>query len=442
MFIQSHDDYGLLGISIVMRYLYSLLLYLCMPLIFLRLLWRARKNPAYLQRLPERFGFVTSTLIANSIWIHAVSVGEVVAAIPMIKALQTTYPHIPILVTTMTPTGAERVRTALADTVTHLYLPYDFPDAVRRFLKKVKPQLCLIMETELWPNLLQACRQKNIPVLLMNARLSARSAAAYLRFAQFSKSMLQALTFVCAQTSADAERFIRLGMDAANIQVTGSIKFDLEIPVDLTVQAKALREVWGEERLVWIAASTHEGEEELILQAFAEVLKNVPETLLVIVPRHPERFQKVAALCRKQGYHVIMRTDNQTCSMQTKVFVGDTMGELLLFYAAADIAYVGGSLVPKGGQNPLEPAAIGLPILTGPYLFNFGLINQQLQTNQAAIQIDTPQQLAGQVTKLLQDKNARQHMGAQGKALVENNRGALVKQMRCIERFVWNIPSS
>lgn len=419
-----------------MRYFYSLLLYLSLPFIFLRLFWRARKNPAYLQRVSERFGFYKQEIIPNGIWIHAVSVGEVVAAVPMIKALQQSHPQISILVTTMTPTGADRVRAAFAGSVTHLYLPYDFPGAVSRFLKKAKPRLCLLMETELWPNLLHACQQYEVPVVLANARLSARSAASYLRVAKSTHAMVQALTLVFAQTQEDADRFVTLGVDPVKIKITGSIKFDLEIPEDLADKAKILRQTWGNDRPVWIAASTHEGEEELVLQAFATVRKILPETLLVSVPRHPERFQKVADLCRKQGYVVVMRSENKSCSAETNVFIGDSMGELLLFYSAADIAYVGGSLVPRGGQNPLEPAAVGVPVLTGPHIFNFALINAQLQASHAAINIDTPQQLAERVIELLRGHLQRQKMSEYGKEFVAKNRGALAKQLALIQEFL------
>jgi 3-deoxy-D-manno-octulosonic-acid transferase len=423
----------------LMRHLYNLLLYLASPFILLRLLWKAYKNPAYAERLTERFGFVPSKIKGKGyIWIHAVSVGEVVASTPLIKILQKTYPNIPLLITTMTPTGAERVQTLFANTVTHLYLPYDFPGAIKRFVKSIKPRFCILMETELWPNLLHTCYQQKIPVILANARLSARSATAYLRVAKLTHSLLQSLSQVFAQTTADAERFIQLGVNPNNISVTGSLKFDLELPLNLNAKAKQLRQLWGKNRFIWIAASTHEHEESLILQAFATVKKSLPQTLLVLAPRHPERFQKVAALCRKQGYTVMLRSENVSCSDEIDIVIGDTMGELLCFYAAADIAYVGGSLVPKGGQNPLEPAAIGTPILTGPHTFNFAAINEALQIAGIAIKVLNIQELAQHVIQLLQDPIKRQQMGQQGKTFFADNRGALEKQFELIKPFFEN----
>lgn len=419
-----------------MRYFYSTLLYLCLPLVFIRLFWRARKNPAYAKRIPERFGFYKQKIIPNSIWIHAVSVGEVVAAVPMIKELQKTYPQISILVTNTTPTGADRVRTLLGDTVTQIYLPYDFPDAVSRFFKKAQPRLGIIMETELWPNLLHLAGQNKVPTILANARLSERSAQGYLRFAKLTHEMVQPFSLVIAQTQSDADRFVQLGVDAEKIRITGSIKFDLEIPADLFAKAKTLKQMLGNDRPVLIAASTHQGEDELVLQAFAEIKKVLPQTLLILVPRHPERFASVAELCRKQNYKVVLRTENKTCDESVDVFIGDTMGELLLFYAVSDVAYVGGSLVKRGGQNPLEPAAVGLPVLTGPHIFNFTLINQQLQQAGAAIQIHNPQELAEKVVNLLNNKAQRQHLSELAKEFVLRNRGALAKQLKLIGEYL------
>lgn len=419
-----------------MRYFYSTLLYLCLPLVFIRLFWRARKNPAYAKRIPERFGFYKQKIIPNSIWVHAVSVGEVVAAVPMIKELRKTYPQIPVLVTNTTPTGADRVCTLLGDAVTQIYLPYDFPDAINRFFKKAQPRLGIIMETELWPSLLHLAGQNKIPMVLANARLSERSARGYLHFAKLTHDMVRHFSLVIAQTQADADRFMQLGVDAKKIKVAGSIKFDLEVPTDLFAKAKELRKMLGDDRSILIAASTHQGEDELVLQAFAEIKKVLPQALLILVPRHPERFASVAELCRKQNHKVVLRTENKSCDESVDVFMGDTMGELLLFYAVADVAYVGGSLVERGGQNPLEPAAIGVPILTGPHIFNFTLINQQLQQAGAAMQIHNPQELAEKAIDLLNNKAQRQRMSELAKAFVLKNRGALVKQLELIKEYL------
>ncbi len=416
-----------------MRLLYSLILYLLTPLVLLRLVWRGLRAPEYLKRWPERFGFFSASQLNETIWIHAVSVGEFQAALPLIKALQTRYPDVKMVVTTTTPTGSARVQAALGDTVFHVYAPYDLPGAVRRFLRRIRPRVAIIMETELWPNLFHGCHARNIPLILANARLSERSAAGYQRIAGLTRQTLGNLTAVAAQTQDDARRLISLGADAARVHVTGNIKFDINIPASLHEQAVALRQEWGAERPVWIAASTHEGEDEQVLEAFAAVRQAVPDALLVLVPRHPERFARVAALCRKQGYEVVLRSEQRQCSATTAVFVGDSMGELMLFYAASDVAFTGGSLVATGGHNMLEPAALGIPVITGPHTFNFAEISRMLLNAGAARQVDGATQLAEVVTAYLKDNDLRHAAGEKGKHLVEQNRGALMKLVDIIQ---------
>lgn len=416
-----------------MRPIYSLILYLLTPLVLLRLAWRGLRAPEYWKRWPERFGFFSAPQLNETIWIHAVSVGEFQAALPLIKALQARYPDVKMVVTTTTPTGSVRVQAALGDTVFHVYAPYDLPGAVRRFLRRIRPRVAIIMETELWPNLFHGCHARDIPLILANARLSERSAAGYRRIAGLTRQTLCNITAVAAQTQDDARRLISLGADAARVHVTGNIKFDINIPASLHEQAVALRQEWGAERPVWIAASTHEGEDEQVLEAFAAVRQALPDALLVLVPRHPERFPRVAALCRKQGYEVVLRSEQRQCSATTAVFVGDSMGELMLFYAASDVAFIGGSLVATGGHNMLEPAALGIPVITGPHTFNFAEISRMLLNAGAARQVDGATQLAEVVTAYLKDNDLRHAAGEKGRHLVEQNRGALMKLVDIVQ---------
>lgn len=415
-----------------MRHLYSLLFYLAIPAICIRLLWRARKSPAYATRWGERFGRVEKNFPQGTIWVHAVSVGEVLAAIPLIQRILEQYPIIPVVVTTMTPTGAERVKAILGDRVVQVYAPYDLPHAIKRFLRQIQPKIVVIMETELWPNLLHTCHRRNIPVFVANARLSARSAKSYAVFKRFTQQMLQCITLLAAQTQEDADRFIALGMPESGVKVTGNIKFDLKTPEDLDSCAQALRQQWGVQRSVWIAASTHAGEEEQLLAVFSALKAQFPELLLLLVPRHPERFAQVIALCRQHGLPTATRSDPQSCTSETQIFVGDSMGELLLFYAAADVAFVGGSFVATGGHNVLEPAALGLPVVIGPHTFNFSVITRQLVTAQAAWQVANPQELLTVLMTLLKDATLRDEAGKKGRKFVNQYRGALDLQLQML----------
>ena len=365
----------------------------------------------------------------ETLWIHAVSVGETQAALPLIKALQQRYPHLTLVVTTTTPTGSARVRAALGDTVFHVYAPYDLPGAVQRFLRRVRPRVAIIMETELWPNLIHGCQQRGIPVMVANARLSARSAAGYQRVAGLTREALQNITMIAAQAQADAQRFITLGADPARVRVTGNIKFDIALATDLPQHAAALRHTWGAHRPVWIAASTHanstDSEDEQVLSAFAAVRLALPDALLILVPRHPERFAKVTALCRKAGYNVRLRSEQKPCDASTDIYIGDSMGELMLLYAASDVAFVGGSLIPHGGHNLLEPAALGIPVITGPHTFNFADISRMLIQADAARQVNNAAELATAVITFLQNNDLRRTTGEKGQQMIEQNRGAL-----------------
>lgn len=291
--------------------------------------------------------------------------GETLAAVPLVRALRHHYPSLPITVTTMTPTGSERVQSAFGDDISHVYLPYDLPGSMSRFLNQVDPKLVIIMETELWPNMINQLHKRNIPLVIANARLSERSAAGYQKLGSFVKRMLQNVTMVAAQHQEDGERFIQLGLRRKQLEVTGSLKFDISVTPELAVKAITLRRQWAAHRPVWIATSTHEGEEAIILQTHQQLLKKFPNLLLILVPRHPERFAKAEELTQKAGLSFIRRSSGVIPSLDTQVVIGDTMGELMLLYGIADIAFVGGSLVETGGHNPLEAAAHALPCFDG-----------------------------------------------------------------------------
>ena len=419
------------------RTLYTLLFHLGLPLVFLRLLWRAWRAPAYSRRIGERFAFGLPPLRPGGIWVHAVSVGESIAAAPMIRELMARYPHLPITVTCMTPTGSERIQALFGDSVQHCYLPYDLPWAAARFLDRVRPKLAVVMETELWPNHIHQCARRGIPVALANARLSARSARGYARFARLTAPMLAKLSLIAVQTEAEAERFRRLGARDECVEVTGSIKFDLTIDPALLERASKLRQQWAAlERPLWIAASTHAGEDEIILAAHRQLLSNHPQALLILVPRHPERFASVYESAVRDGFVAVRRSTGEAVGADTQVLVGDTMGELLFLYALADIAFVGGSLVPNGGHNLLEPAALGKPVLSGPHLFNFLEISAQLRAAGALREVQDAAQLAQVVSELWGDPAGVQAMRDAGLGVLKANQGALERLLAGLGRLL------
>lgn len=400
-----------------MRYLYSLLLTMLLPVVFLRLCWRARKLPAYNQRWLERLGiFPDPHIPAGGIWLHAVSVGEVVAAIPLIKALQQNMPDIALTVTTTTPTGSARVRQAFANTVTHVYLPYDLPLFLNNFIQRINPKRLIIMETELWPNLLHVCNQQQIPILIANGRLSDRSFANYRKIKWLIQPMLKNITLVAAQSAQDADRFLQLGLDKDKLHITGNLKFDVDLPE---------RTASLVDRLVWVAASTHNGEEEIVLQVYKQLKPQFPNLLLILVPRHPDRFAEVAALLTKHAVKYVQRSLQQDPTSDTDVLFGDSMGEMQYYYGLADFAFVGGSLVPIGGHNLLEPAAQGVPSITGPHISNFREISAKLANAQAIIVVENVTQLTTTVAAWCADPIARQTAGAQGLQVLKQNRGAM-----------------
>ena len=416
------------------RLLYTLLLHLALPLIALRLALRARKAPAYARRINERFSLGLPAMKPGGIWVHAVSVGESIAAAPMIRAFQARYPELPITVTCMTPTGSERIQALFGESVQHCYLPYDLPWAAARFLDRVQPRLAVVMETELWPNHIHQCAKRNIPVALANARLSERSARGYARFGKLTAPMLGELSLIAVQTQTEAQRFLdRPGC----VEVTGSIKFDLKIDAELLQRADALRQQWqATTRPVWIAASTHAGEDEIVLAAHRQLLKTQPDALLILVPRHPERFNSVHELCISERLTTRRRSTAEAVQASDQVLLGDTMGELLFLYALADIAFVGGSLVANGGHNLLEPAALGKPVLSGPHLFNFLEIAAQLREAGAMSEVENAMQLADKVAALLNEPSEMQHMSQAGLSVLKANQGALERLLEGLQRLL------
>ena len=417
------------------RRLYTLFFFLCLPLILLRLLYRAIKAPAYARRWAERFA-LGGDVRSGGIWVHAVSVGESIAAAPMVRELLKRYPALPITVTCMTPTGSEQIRKLFGGQVGHAYLPYDLPWLQRRLLRRLQPKIGIIMETELWPNLVAEAGRARVPLVLANARLSARSARGYQRVGALVRPMFAALDWVAVQSQAEALRFIELGVGREQMQVTGSIKFDFRPDPQQVQQAQELRARWGSDRPVWIAASTHAGEDEQVLRAHRQVLDTLPDALLILVPRHPERFDSVARQVSETGFGMVRRSRGALPAADQQVLVGDTMGELVFLYACADLAFVGGSLVPNGGHNYLEPAALGLPVLSGPHRFNFTEISELLEGAGALQVVADETALAVAVQQWLQDSPARQRAGQAGQAVVADNQGALERLLQGIDRLL------
>lgn len=417
-----------------MRFLYTLLFYLLLPFVFIRLLWRSRRLPEYRKRWLERLGFCSHRL-DKSIWIHAVSVGESLAAIPLIKAIKVSYPTTPIVVTNMTPTGAARVRAALGDQVIQAYVPYDIPAFIKRFIKSIKPILLVVMETELWPNLFASCHAEHIPIIVTNARLSEKSARGYARIPFFNRIMFAAIHRLAAQYEADAARFVALGLPREKVVVTGNLKFDVEVRDDLFIKSSALRNELGQERLIWIAASTHLSEEKIILDAHKLILKNNPTALLILVPRHPERFVEVISLVKQEGLSTECRSAKKPIDETIQVYVSDTMGELMLMYAVADVALVAGSFVQVGGHNMLEAAVLHKPILTGPVLFNFAEVSQLLLDAGGMCIVHNAEEIAQKILAWFADENLRLRVGENAYNVVAANRGALERQLALIRHI-------
>ncbi len=420
-----------------MRLLYSALFYCLLPLLVLRMLWRSLRAPAYRRRLPERFGLFRARPEAGApaIWIHAVSVGETLAVAPLVEALLQACPSHPIVLTTTTPTGSERVRALFGQRVFHVYVPWDLPGPVRRFLRATRPRLLVVMETELWPNMLHYCRRADCRIVLANARMSARSASGYARVAGFTRQLLEQVDTAACQTCADGERFLALGLPAAALQVTGNTKYDLVVGDELQARAASLRQALGAGgRAVLVAASTHAGEEERILAAYRRVRQEFGHCLLVLVPRHPERFNEVFTLCRKDGWQVRRRSSGRDPGAADDILLGDTMGELPLLLGAATLAIIGGSLVEHGGHNPLEAAAWGVPIVVGPSMENFADVSAKLVGAGAMVRLEEPGQLGRSLLELLVDEARCQAMGDAGRQVLEGNRGASTRLLTLVQR--------
>lgn len=419
----------------MMRLLYTILLYLATPFILMRLLWRSLRQSAYRKRISERFALFPKLNAQKSIWIHAVSVGETHAALPLIKSILTTFPNYEVVVTNTTPTGSNEIQKFSYKKISYFYTPFDLPGVIKRFLKKTQPSLCIIMETELWPNLLHYTHKNQIPILLANGRLSDRSVAGYLRIPSLCKQMMECISTVAAQTKADGDKFLRLGLAPNKLLISGNIKFDTTTSADVIENANALRSHW-QQRPTWIAASTHEGEEKIILDAHKKILTQFKNALLILVPRHPERFNKIAHLCEEEKFTPVRRSENKLPNEETQIYLGDTMGELRLLYAASDIAFVGGSLAPIGGHNPIEPALLRLPVITGPHTQNFTYVNQLLESCGALKQIDNADDLAEWVIQLMNSPSLRQQYGEEAYRACITEAGALNKLNKWIESYL------
>ena len=424
------------------RFFYTCLMYLIQPFVLLFMLLRSLKAPNYRKRLGERYGIYANLVkpTQDGIVIHAASVGEVIAATPLVKRIQKDYPHLPITFTTVTPTGSERVKAAFGETVTHCYLPYDLPCVINRFIDFIQPKVFIVIETELWPNLIDCLARRNIPFIVANARLSARSARRYGKVKQHLQRMFSQISLIAPQDSISGKRYLELGYEKDRLQLTGNIKYDLVVSDELLKDIATLHESWAKDRQIWIAASTHEGEEELILQAHHLLLKKHPNLLLLLVPRHPERFNPVADLIEKANFNFIRRSTGEIPSESTQVILGDTMGELMLMYGISDIAFVGGSLVKHGGHNPLEPLAFKLPVVSGKHTFNFPEVFTSLLEVQGVLQINsTEKALSEIIDKLLNSKGARQRLGNAGYEVLIENRGALQRLLDLLHPYLTHI---
>jgi 3-deoxy-D-manno-octulosonic-acid transferase len=413
----------------MLHFLYSLFSRIALPFLVFHLWWSGRGQPGSAGHWQERLGYVSRSS-KPVIWVHAVSVGETIAAAPMVRALLRRNPDIPILMTAMTSTGSARARALFGDQVLYAFSPCDTPGAVKRFVDRVQPRALVIMETELWPNMIALSHRRNVPIFLINARLSERSARKYTRVASSVQPLLRSIRWIAAQAEEDAQRFLRIGATPSSVSVTGSIKYDVEISDQIRAESGALRQKLGTDRPVWIAASTHDGEDRQLLEAHQIIQSRYPLARLIIVPRHPERFSAVAALISSMGLIARRRSLETEGAGEYEdenydVYLGDTMGELLMLYGAADVAFVGGSLIGRGGHNPLEPAAWGLPVLSGPHIFNFETIYRQLDAGQGFFETPSAEALAACVIRLFDDPEEAGRVGQSALAVVNANRGAL-----------------
>ncbi len=412
---------------------YQLVLILAWPLVRVRLWWRGRSEPGYQERVAERFGLVPAKVPTGAVWVHAVSAGETIAAVPMIERLRVANPEVPLLVTTMTPTGSGEVTRRLGQQVSHCYAPYDFPWAVDAFLDQAKPRALILVETELWPNLVLRSRRRGMPVVLVNGRLSERSARGYARIGPLVAKMLSAFDLIACQSDAHRTRFLALGARPESVQVLGSVKYDLTLNDQLKAEAARLRQVWGlVGRPVLIAASTHPGEEEQVLEAFGTLRREFPSACLLLVPRHPVRTAEVIERVRRQGLKVMRQSETERSAGD--VVVGDVMGTLLTLYGVSDIAFVGGSLVPQGGHNPIEAAVWGKPVVVGPHVFNFQAVVDGFVEAGALTLVGDASTLADAVIRLMRDPDTASALGMKGADVVAASAGALDRTLDALGR--------
>lgn len=420
------------------RWLYTVLLLLLFPVLVVLFAWRLWRRAEYRDRWWQRLGFGFSH-VRNSrrpcIWIHAVSVGEVMAATPFVQRLQARYPDWPVVVTTLTPTGSDRVRRNFGDSVIHHYLPLDMPWMVDRLIDGIQPHLAVIMETELWPNLLAACGRRDIPVIVANARVSERSLGGYLRLRPLMRELFAHVSCAAAQSAADADRLAQMGLDPARIQVMGNLKFDRD-HATATASMPDWQAGWGANRRVWVAGSTHEGEDARLLDALMALRARWPDLLLVLVPRHPQRFPVVQALLEARGIPYARRSAEEWPGAETPVFLIDTMGELSQLYGAAEFAFIGGSLVPVGGHNALEAVVHGVPVLTGPAVFNFQEIYSALRGVGAAVMVEDAESLAHGAHVWLDDPAAAKRAGERGRNWMLENQGALDRLWAVVDPYL------
>ena len=414
------------------RLFYTSALWLLLPYVFFHLLWRARRQPEYLEHVAERFGFYATRSNKPVIWLHTVSVGETHAAASLVKRLRENYPGHQLLLTHTTPTGRAASEQLYGDDVLRVYLPYDYPFAVSRFLRHFRPRIGILLETEIWFNLIHTCHAEKIPLLLLNARLSEKSAARYARYPNLTRSGLRELSLIAAQSEADAARLTALG--ASKAAVMGNLKFDIEPPAAMLELGGQLRAWFGQERKVFLAASTRAGEEELLLAMLKQVA--IPRLLTVIVPRHPQRFDEVAALFTRHGIRFQRRSEMGQIAPDTQVVLGDSMGEMFAYYAACDLAFIGGSLLPFGGQNLIEACATGKPALIGPHTYNFAQASQLAVESGAAVRVQDTADLARSLQNLLAHPDQLAETGQAGLRFVNAHRGATEKALRHISRFL------
>jgi len=433
----------------LLRLLYTVAVYLATPVILMYLAWRGLRHRAYWQRWRERLGYLRHYPPAGGIWVHAVSVGEVNGVLPLVRQLQQAYPGRCIVFTCATPTGSQRIcdifkpqmlgaqaatvegAEAADSAVYHCYLPLDLPGALKRLFAQLKPSLLVVMETEIWPNLFFCAQQHDVPTVVVNARLSQRSADGYRRFLPQARMALQSAAAIVAQTEADARRFIAAGAHPDAVTCSGNLKGDVRLPADVCQRAYALQRQWDGERVVWMGASTHEGEEAALLATHRRLLQVHACALLILVPRHPERFASVGEMAA-QTFTIQKRSELNTINPDTQVVLGDTMGEMMVFFGAGDAAFVGGSLIEHGGHNVLEPASWAIPVLSGPYVHNFKQICEQMVAQGALINCSDESALGAELIELAMHESLRDAYGAHAKEYLDQNRGSLERQYQAI----------